>query len=333
MGTSSKYPRTSEEVEAVAARGLDGIFNLSRSPLADAHTAYVRMCSNDAYMADVSASQRSSDSEMGNFGHFRGQRIIEAVFMDLRRRTDLGAQPGDLVVYGGCSSGARGAMVSMDSVATKMVGKATVLGLLDSPLWVPLSPLHSYLVSHEKQTQLVLQNYKATKFISEECRRRYPDDLWKCLFGAYRLPLLKTPFFLSHSQYDAFGISSSVQRVFSSNPADLSAKGLEYAEKYRKAVLQYLPAPRRGSGNAVFSSAAYQHCTMTDRKVFDTLADGLTLPQLLERWLASPTLANATFFVKEGCQGFNCGRASPEHQAHDRDGASAWRVQPNQLLV
>ena len=55
----------------------------------------------------------------------------------------LGADPNDLVLFGGHSAGARGAMVHLDKVAERLKEQKglTVLGILDSPLYLDLDPL------------------------------------------------------------------------------------------------------------------------------------------------------------------------------------------------
>jgi hypothetical protein len=40
--------------------------------------------------------------------------------------------------------------------------------------------------------------------ISNECFAVYPSDPWKCQMGQYRMPFVKTPFFLVASQFDSY---------------------------------------------------------------------------------------------------------------------------------
>jgi len=298
-GSSKKFPRSMADVAAWSSRLSTGIFDIHTSPLADARIAYVRMCSNDAYMGNAGPPEQHL--------HFRGSQIIQAVFQDLRKHTGLGERQGDFVVYGGCSSGGRGAMVSLDYVATKLVGKADVVGLLDSALWVNMKPL-ARTASFEMQTQHVLEMANATTFIDEDCNATHSDSPWKCLFGAYRLPLIKTPYLLSQSQYDNFAISMSVHGFYDPKP-DLHRAGRKWAERYRHQVLEHLPMPANGSGTAVFSSANYMHCTISHPHAMMFRAGGTSLPELLARWLLAPSREKATGRYLESCKGFNCGGA------------------------
>lgn len=306
--SSKSWPRTEEEVEKWSRRLTTGIFNNVHSPLADARIAYVRQCSNDAYMGDASPPHALL--------HFRGRHIIDAVFRDLRFRTGLGERKGDLLVYAGCSSGARGAMVSLDYVATELAGQADVVGVLDSALWVPVPPLGPS-ASFEMQTRGVLEHANATGFISQACRESYPEHLWKCLFGAYRLPLITTPYLLSQSQYDNFAISTSVHGFYDPRP-DLGPPGLRWAETYRRKVLEFLPKPANGSGTAVFSTACYLHCTISHPAAMTFRAAGTSLPELLENWLAAPSPTAATADFREDCEGFNCGSRNAMNWRRER---------------
>jgi hypothetical protein len=297
-GSSKKFPRSLADVEAWSRRLSTGIFDIQTSPLADARIAYVRMCSNDAYMGDAGPPESTL--------YFRGSRIIQAVFEDLRKHTGLGDRQGDLVVYGGCSSGGRGAMVSLDYVADNLVGKADVVGLLDSAFWVPMKPLADNMASFELQTEKVLAMANATTFIDNHCNATYGDSPWKCLFGAYRLQMIKTPYLLSQSQYDNFAISMSVHGFYDPKP-DLHQAGRAWAEHYRRQVLEHLPKPANGSGSAIFSSANYMHCTISHPHAMMFRAGGTSLPELLARWLLAPSREKATGRYLESCEGFNCG--------------------------
>lgn len=46
--------------------------------------------------------------------YFRGQRIVRAMITYLIKNKGLGQNAGDLVVFGGYSAGARGAMAHLD---------------------------------------------------------------------------------------------------------------------------------------------------------------------------------------------------------------------------
>jgi hypothetical protein len=90
---------------------LDDNFELT--PLADANKAYLPYCSSDSHMGDVGPTDELPLQ-------FRGQRIVRAVVEHLRQRQGLGnalnehEQSTEVLVFGGWSAGARGAMVALD---------------------------------------------------------------------------------------------------------------------------------------------------------------------------------------------------------------------------
>ena len=75
---------------------------------------------------------------------FRGAEVVRAVFRDLVKRRGLGQRGSDVVVFGGGSAGSRGAMVHLeyvrDWVRPNPKHSFSVIGHLDSPLWVDVDP-------------------------------------------------------------------------------------------------------------------------------------------------------------------------------------------------
>mmetsp|Transcript_24582 Transcript_24582/g.47865 ORF Transcript_24582/g.47865 Transcript_24582/m.47865 type:complete len:453 (+) Transcript_24582:100-1458(+) len=324
-GTSNGFSKTEAELKPRADMYLNtGIFDPKRSPIKDAHVAFVKSCSNDAFMGDKSPPDPTNlppwplrKAEDG--WHFRGRRIIEAVFKDLRTRTPfLGRMVGDRVIYGGCSAGARGAIATMDYVSgsSEIVGKAGVVGLLDSGLWVPISPTSQALApgwkSFGQQTRAAMKMVNASALITGPCLERYQrQERWKCLMASYRLPFVRTPYFLVHSQYDRFALGMNIfGHWFQGKTVGGSGTpNEEWAEKYRQLVRGYLPNPQNGSGIVVYSPACFFHCVMTKVSFWTTFANGLYLVKVLEEWLESPDTAGSK--IIENCKGFNCGSKIP----------------------
>lgn len=305
-GTSSsnKFVRTPKGLAWWASK-LHGLFDAESSPLAQARIAYVRTCSNDAFLGDTSPSPRSAARSPFDRWHFRGARIVEAVFQDLRARTGLGADAGDRVLFGGCSAGARGALVSLDYVAASLAGKAQVLGLFDSPLWVPIVPFGPTVESFEVQTKKANDLFcNSTSYVSTECEQTYPNAKWKCIFPAFRLPFVRTPYFLSHSQYDKFAVNWNLRRFWWLPKKKLNVTVRGFAEEIRKLVRKYLPSPTLESGSTVFSSACYFHCTFGFQFANWIRVGGFTVLEHLERWLAGAAVIDR---LREDCVGFDCG--------------------------
>merc|ERR1719210_1818580 len=114
---------------------MEGIFQeFDENPMNGVSIAFVRTCSNDAFMGNNGPSPKTQIN--GRMWQFRGTSIIEAVFHHLRVHHGLGNNSKQRIIYGGCSSGARGVLMSMDHVADHYVGQASLVGLVDSPIWL-----------------------------------------------------------------------------------------------------------------------------------------------------------------------------------------------------
>jgi len=307
--SSMQFARSEEDIARWISH--DGIFHETKSPFADANFIFVRLCSGDAFMGDYSPPDMSIRTHSQRW-HFRGKRILDAVFRDLQDNRGLGSTPGDLVIYGGCSAGARGAMVSIDYYANLLANKVKMIGFLDSPLWVPMVPADSTTTSLVEETKKVLVQANATSFLSKECQKRFGvNKRWKCLFAAFRLPFVQTPYLLNMNQYDEFqlkyNLESSIKRKGNLNQRLLSAKELQYVQEFRKKIRKYLPTPKQGSGMTVFSPGSYHHCTSFDSAYYILRVNGIPLPSLTVQWLNSWPDSPLTAVLEEDCKEFNCG--------------------------
>jgi len=176
----------------------------NHSPFHNYNRVYLRQCSSDAWMGDIGKNQ-----SVGQV-HWRGARIVRATLRHLV--VDRGLAEAELLVFGGASAGARGAMVHLDTL--KKFGlvplKLPVLGLLDSPYYIEMPSFQNLTTAknnYNLQTQLVAKNMHNEAILrgGGACNLA---EAWKCGFGQYRVPLLKTPFLLIDSQYDAYGIAT-----------------------------------------------------------------------------------------------------------------------------
>lgn len=162
----------------------------------------------------------------------------------------------------------------------------------------------------------------ASALIAGPCLNRYQrQESWKCLMASYRLPFVRTPYFLVHSQYDRFAIGMNIfGHWFQGNSVGgAGTPNVAWAEKYRKLVRGYLPDPQKGSGIVVYSPACFFHCVMTKVSFWTTFANGNYLVKTLEDWLESPDTAGAK--IVENCKGFNCGSKIPRLRLLQQDEA------------
>ena len=160
--------------------------------------------------ADTSLSTLKTVS--GTTGwNFYGQRIIAATMDAVVNDFGMGSLPGTRLLFGGCSAGSRGAMFNLDSIASMIPAGIELRGFLDSPMWVEMQP-NVREVSLENETIAVFNLVNATAVLDHACAANFTvvlspgvydtSGLWRCLYGQYRLPYVRTPFLVSASQFD-----------------------------------------------------------------------------------------------------------------------------------
>jgi hypothetical protein len=203
--------------------GLSGPFSgimspyASISPLANYSAVMIHYCSSDAWMGDKSDVYTSTDFHDANISeyhkhkwkHFRGARIVDAVFRlltDPQRETErshLGLPQlnnDEPVVFGGFSAGARGAMVHADGIRQRFNLK-WMRTFLDSGYWIDLGADSSL----RNEMQFIYSRYvQGSEFASLN-----QINEWKDLFGQYRMMKMSSSFFLIMSQADTFQLTAN----------------------------------------------------------------------------------------------------------------------------
>ena len=96
-------------------------------------------------------------------------------------------------------------MVHLDSLSERLKPmNITVVGLLDSPLWLDLTPLDQSVDSFGKRMSLAYQNFGVAPFVPEDCKLRFKSQEWRCIMGQYRLHFIKSPFVVYADQNDGY---------------------------------------------------------------------------------------------------------------------------------
>lgn len=283
-------------------------------------------------MGDVGASPAT-------FGmNFRGQRIISATLTSISE--SKGLTSGADVIFGGCSAGARGAMVTLDNVASMLPTGVRVRGLLDSGLWLDETPLDpTAQLSLQEQTQMAQQLYVAQSVIPAGCASAYPGEEWHCIYGQYRMPFVKTSYFINSAQFDSFqmifdmggertvelSVACSRQRICRTAarlaPPDLNVLSrffemlpptagnvphtggqVMYANAYQQATQAEMKTLVGGS-NGVFSTSCLAHCLTQDTAYLSSYnANGQSFAQAITEWLNGGSPVDIS-----QCQGYaNC---------------------------
>ena len=237
---------------------------------------------------------------MSAYGYeFRGQAILNAVLADLQTNKGLGS--GAKLLLAGCSAGARGAMVNLDRVAAAMPN-VEVRGLLDSGLWIDAAPSDpSTTKSLLEETQLVYGFANPGAVISEACAAAYAGEEYKCMFGQYRLPFVRTPYFANEAQFDSFQVTYDL----GGSPPQYGY-AVQWADSFQQAMLsvvQALPtADQPQSG--MFSSVCLLHCVTNGPDFWTVTVNGESLQSAVAKWYFSGVAPQRV--VDTSCSGWAC---------------------------
>lgn len=204
------------------------------TPLWGANKAYLVYCSSDGYMGDAP----SSNATWGY--HFRGQRLVHALFKALA--LNHGFNQSKTVYLTGSSAGARGMMVHIDQLVRDYIPPtAIVIGLFDSPYYLDVPPYSSLSKGFQYQEQQKYKYFNTLAVLSSECLATYPQpvDQWKCQFGEYRMPFVKTPYFLISSQFDSYQLGELTRSTPVVYTSEITAYATEFGV-HDRASLQTL---------------------------------------------------------------------------------------------
>jgi len=283
-----------------------GIFG-SASPLASYNRVWVPQCSSDAWMGDIGANESAAGV------NWRGSRIMRAALQDMVTR---GLKDGDFMLFGGLSAGARGAMVHLDTINSTgaIPSGVSLLGYLDSPYYIEMQPFQNLTqVEHRvaEETQAVACAMQNEDILRGDGACEL-DEAWKCGFGEYRIPLLKTPFLLVASQYDWYGLMTAMGASLSSTECfpDPQCPYYKYADEFKGITRQGLSTlPQVISGKSgLYSSTCYDHAITKNDNWGDQEVDGVTHPEALSQAIAAFQGHGEMPVVMSKCNELNCGK-------------------------
>lgn len=197
----------------------------AKTPLWGANKVQLGYCSSDGYMGDAPASEETWGY------HFRGQRLVHSMFQALILNHNF--NNATAVYFTGCSAGARGMMVHSDQLVDLYVpeqAKKNVLSYLDSPYYLDVIPYSPNFQGFQYQEQQKYKYYNTQAILSDDCVAAYPstEDQWKCQYGQFRMPFVRTPYFIVASQYDSYQLEGNTQ----TEPALYTSDTTAYAESF-----------------------------------------------------------------------------------------------------
>ena len=262
--------------------------SIKKTPFWSANKVMLGYCSSDGYMGDVAASKET-------WGwHFRGQQLVFAMIRDLIANKKLSST--STIVFSGGSAGARGVMVLIDILVADYFPKgAKVVGFLDSPYYIDVPSYSPLYKGFQYEESMKFKHMNTKNIISSECANSYPNEEWKCQFGQYRMPFVKTSYFLISSQYDSYQLQMDTQTV---PPYGKSAT--DYVTRFGSTLHNSLvflrdlkmreSAIKRGvsATYAFYSWTCYNHDVSASSEFYTMAVDeGVTQKDALEAFLKS----------------------------------------------
>jgi len=307
--------------ETVEFQGVMNPRNES-SVLGKAHKVFVPYCSSDGHMGNAIVGGVP----------YRGAVIVESVLKDLVKKTELGGQKGQQVIFGGISAGARGAMVHLDYVQEYIAHggaqhEVEVLGLLDSPLWMDVPPMPRTRFNGFRHSCRSAHKYFNVTLLGKHCERSFPaQQKFKCLMGEYRLPEIKTRYFLVASQFDSFQLMHNMGSI---------ARGEEdrkYLERWQERVMRVVwklgeREDETERNTAFYSPRCFIHAlTGRDEGWYEEIVPSATFPQkeytideAFDQWLNYDKNVRTENRFLDVCDGINCGHCQKALEPADPD--------------
>ncbi len=300
-----------------------GIFDTdsSKSPFWGANKIRLGYCTSDGYMGDIGASEKT-------WGwHFRGARMVITLVKDLV--ANYGLSEKSTIIMSGASAGGRGTMTLLDLLVRDYFPKGSrVVGFLDSPYYLDITPYSASFAGFAYQEQSKYSNFNTTAVLYGDCLAAYNQDesnLWKCQFGQYRVPYIRTPYLMVASQFDSYQLSNSMQ----TNPPYKTQAETDYALSFGSStktnVVGLANTVDTTTKRAYLSWACYNHAVSESDGFYSIKTSaGVSQNNALQQYLAldpyitvgetgneagttqrASTSSNLLWL--DDCNGFNCG--------------------------
>ena len=316
---------------------VGGILHSNEPRLANANKVLVPYCTSDAHMGDATA-----------FGlEFRGAAVVRAVLSELVVTHGLGGRgltgPRDSLLFGGMSAGARGAMVHLDYVRESLPlpevvrQRVEVRGYLDSVMWLDMQPLTTNgtwrgasfeptWYGFANSTRQVFSFANVTH-LGDQCAARWDGaERWRCLFGEYRLPLIRTPYMAIGSQFDSYQLAFDIGYIGRSRHSPATPEEMTFAWQVANETADFARSLAVGQ-RFIYSSRCHNHAVSLDTPGFVAPGcGGVSLQAALLRFLdaaaygsSTPRLELPQLALEQQCNDFDC-------CCGGRQSGDGWRV-------
>ncbi|XP_059488016.1 palmitoleoyl-protein carboxylesterase notum1' [Neocloeon triangulifer] len=257
----------------------------------NANHILVPYCSSDSWSGAQGPSRRryfyASEPNTPRF-NFMGSYIVSQVVSDLLPQ---GLINGSKLILAGSSAGGTGVLLNIDRIAStlrRVAPRLDVRGLSDSGWFLDRAPFPNNDLDprcREKGTcragpaTLALQH--ALRYwegrVPEECALQHPTDKWKCFFGQFVYPSIRTPLFIFQWLFDEAQIAAD----------NVGAPTTKQQWDYIHSMGDNL---RRSLENVTsfFVPSCISHTVLTSRDWRHVRVSRVSLPEALVCWELQP---------------------------------------------
>jgi len=246
---------------------------------------------NVVFMPYCDGTSFSSNATVDGL-HFRGRVVLDSIVQDLIDTSNISA--AQKIVVSGESAGASAVFYHADAVSDRLaLPHGKVFALPDSGFFLDLPDGEgNHCWANQMRSVFNLSDSYAGLHVG--CLAQFnATDFWKCLFPEHYVKLLKTPFFIIHSLYDASELWYTL-RVFqerSSRFRQITDLGrfqhLSEQHKHAWAPLVEL------SANGIWAPACIGHklaeSKWTDETWVVPRGSGNTMARSVQSWLDGST--------------------------------------------
>jgi len=215
------------------------------------NSIYLKYCDGGSF----SGNNETADVYNGHELHYRGFRILNAMYRDLYEVRGLNRATD--VVISGCSAGGLATFLHVDWWKARLPSASKVVGMPDSGFFLDYEAGPNY---HGNMIW-VFNQMNSTSGVNDRCIAAYSNaDRWHCIFAEHTAPHITTPIFPLQSQYDSWQIPNILG---SNNAADINKYGALLVSRVQSSVLNR-------STNSIMLDSCHHHCGGWDSIVINS---------------------------------------------------------------
>jgi len=235
--------------------------------------------------------------------HLKGRRNLQAIMDELLHNPKFGMVRASQVLYAGASAGGLSMYLHCESVRAMIPMTTSVRCLADAGFFIDHQSVNGQRVYRDTMSY-AFRMHNGTSSVSEECiasKAGAKDLHWMCFFADYTLPYIRTPFFVSNSNFDSWAMGNilGAQSYYGLSPQEQSDyvncinKYSEcdpvwklavdtWGDAFRHKLTPALVAPQHG----LFVNNCHRHHNIDGVEASKTRINGQSLLEAVAVWVA-----------------------------------------------